>query len=175
MEACYSLVWSYKGDFNPVQGSVWFTVLKETDSCRKEKTDCAILGWRVKLMQTMPFDSNQLTDQLKGLSISALMLSRFLSWYPPLYPGMLIFLTATVNRLEPTHSSELGSRVNFSINLFLWLLYAMLIFPSKRFLLFSGSSLSVSHVLSMYISYKFFEGKVLMYASFISLKIPSIV
>lgn len=112
---CCALVWSHKGDIGPVQGSVWFTVLKGRDSCRREKTDCAFLGWRVKLMQTMPFDSNQLTNQLKGLSISALMFSRFLSWYPPLYPGMLIFLTATVSRLEPTHSSELDSWVNFSI------------------------------------------------------------
>ena len=35
-------------------------------------------------------------------------------------------------------------------------------------------SLSFSYVLSMQVNYKFFKGKVLVYASFISLKIPNI-
>ena len=78
-----------------------------------------------------------------------------------------------VTYLKPTPSSVFGLIVSSFVKPVSLPFQALLTFPSKRSLLFSGHAsgqLSFSCVLSIQVNYKFFKGKVLVYASFLSQK-----
>lgn len=156
--------------YHPMQGIPLTQCLgsplgREAESCRKEMMGCTFLGWVSQVDANPAFWPKPINWVVWGPEKLRHEVVPGFS-HGVLQPIQYVHLSYC--HLARAYSSP-GAwfKSTPSKNLFPWLSQGMLMFPSKRFLLFSGGpsvQFSFSRILATLVRYTFFEGNGLIYA-----------